>query len=80
MDSDCPNSPHCANCGGGHTAYSRFCVEWQKQRENTRVKFTRNISFGEAEQIVHQQQSAASYAAAKTCAQASAVQVVPTVL
>ena len=77
VDSDCPNSPQCANCGGGHTAYSRDCAEWQKQREITRVKFTRNISFGEAKQIV-QQQSNALFTATKSYAQASTVQVVPT--
>ena len=54
QDADCVNPPHCANCAGNHSAYSRDCPEWAKQKEITQVKFGKNISFGDAKKIVEQ--------------------------
>ena len=54
QDADCENPPHCANCAGNHSAYSRDCPEWAKQKEITQVKFGKNISFGEAKKLVEQ--------------------------
>jgi hypothetical protein len=53
-DEACPNAPHCANCSGGHSSYSKDCQEWGKQKEISRIKFERNIPFGEAKKIVEQ--------------------------
>ena len=55
LDSVCPNNARCANCRGPHTAYSKDCPEWNKQREINTVKFTRNVSFSEAKNIVDKQ-------------------------
>jgi hypothetical protein len=43
----CISDPHCANCGGGHTASSKDCPTWLMQREITRVKFEHNCTFPE---------------------------------
>ena len=55
LDSVCPNNARCANCRGPHTAYSKDCPEWTKQREINKVKYTRNVSFIEAKNIVDKQ-------------------------
>jgi hypothetical protein len=54
LDDACPNAPHCANCSGDHSSYSKDCQEWGKQKEISRIKFERNIPFGEAKKIVEQ--------------------------
>jgi hypothetical protein len=48
------NFPHCANCAGHHSAYSKDCPEWTKQKDITQLKFDKNISFGDAKKIVEQ--------------------------
>ena len=80
MDSDCTNAPHCANCAGIHPAYLRECVEWQKQQEITRVKFTRNVSFGEAKRIVSQLQSLSTASPSNGKSYAQATQINPSPL
>jgi len=55
QESDCHADPHCVNCGGFHTCYSKDWPEWARQKEITKIKFERNISFGEAKQIVDRQ-------------------------
>ena len=57
QDTECKNPPHCANCNGNHSAYSKDCPEWTKQKEITQIKFEKNISFGEARKIVDQRAS-----------------------
>jgi hypothetical protein len=59
-DSDCQATPHCVNCSGAHPAYSRDCPHWQFQREVSTVKFTQNVSFAEAKEIVRQRNPAQS--------------------
>ena len=54
-DTDCQATPHCTNCGGSHTSYSKDCPEWSKPKAITQVKFERNITFGEATNIVQKQ-------------------------
>jgi len=54
-DTNCLENPHCVNCGGNHQSYSKDCPEWVMQREISRVKHERRISFGEGKQIVQQQ-------------------------
>jgi len=75
LDADCPNTPHCANCSGDHCSYSKDCQEWAKQKEISRIKFERNISFGDAKKVVEQNNT--HPLAVKTYAQASAGQVMP---
>ena len=48
----CKNPTKCVNCGESHTANSKECKVWLKEKEILRVKFTRNISFPEARKIV----------------------------
>ena len=48
----CKNPTKCVNCGESHTANSKECKVWLKEKEKLRVKFTRNISFPEARKIV----------------------------
>ena len=54
QDAECENPPHCANCAGNHSAYSRDCPEWAKQKDMTQVKFNKNISFGDAKKLLEQ--------------------------
>lgn len=77
-DNDCQAAPHCVNCSGNHPTFSKDCSEWVQQREISRVKAERQVSFGEARQIVFQQLAAAPHSSAKTYAQASTGQSVPT--
>ena len=51
VDTDCVAPEHCCNCNGHHVAYSKDCPEWQRQRDITRLKFEKNISFVEAKQM-----------------------------
>lgn len=54
-DSGCQATHHCANCSGNHPAYSRECPTWCIQRDITKVKTEKNISFFEARKIVEKQ-------------------------
>ena len=40
------------NCGEKHSADSKECRIWRKEKEILRIKFTRNISFVEARKLV----------------------------
>jgi len=55
QDTDCHNPQHCANCSGDHSAFSKDCPQWQRQRDITQIKFMHGISFQEARTIVDQQ-------------------------
>ena len=46
-EQNCGNAPNCA-----HSANSKECQVWHKEKEILTVKFTRNISFPEARKIV----------------------------
>ena len=48
----CTNELHCANCGEKHSADSKECQIWHKEKEILRIKFTRNISFVVARKLV----------------------------
>jgi hypothetical protein len=50
-DTGCTQSEYCCNCKGNHPAYSKDCPEWKRQRDITRLKFEKNISFAEAKQM-----------------------------
>ena len=42
----------CANCGESHPSYSSMCPIWKKEKEITKTKFTRNITYPEARKLV----------------------------
>ncbi|GFT42943.1 uncharacterized protein TNCV_1615131 [Trichonephila clavipes] len=42
----------CANCKGGHAAYSKTCPKWQQEKEIQRIKVLENISYSEAKKRV----------------------------
>ena len=50
--SRCTNELQCVNCGEKHSADSKECRIWHKEKEMLRIKFTRHISFVEALKIV----------------------------
>jgi hypothetical protein len=50
-DADCHADSACINCKGQHPAFSKECPEWLKQREITRIKFERNVTYREAADI-----------------------------
>jgi len=52
VDTECHEDPHCVNCGSDHTCYSKECPEWTKQREISKVKHERQVTFSEAKNIV----------------------------
>ena len=48
---ECKNTHRCANCGGDHTVYSKTCKKWKREREILSIKYTKNLSFLEAQKI-----------------------------
>ena len=52
LESQCRNEHHCVNCGENHSADSKGCRIWHKEKEILRIKFTRNISFIEERKLV----------------------------
>lgn len=50
----CHEQPHCANCSGEHSAFSRECPEWVTQQAILQIKVERNITFPEAKQYYSQ--------------------------
>ena len=51
-ETDCKRSSKCFNCKEDHLANSRQCQAWHTEKEILKVKYTRNISFPEAREIV----------------------------
>ena len=51
-EQNCGNAPNSVNCGEKHSANSKECQFWRREKEILTVKFTRNISFPEARKIV----------------------------
>ena len=49
---NCQKDLKCANCQENHSAGSRDCEIWKKEKEITKLKFTQNISYPEARKIV----------------------------
>ena len=48
----CTSPPSCANCKGAHTAFSRECPLWKKEKQVQQVKCEKNISYPEARKLV----------------------------
>ena len=53
----CSSLLKCPNCKGTHAAYSRECPHWKEEKEILNLKYTKNISFPEARQLVKQRRS-----------------------
>ena len=51
-ETDCKRPPKCFNCKEDHPANSRQCQALHTEKEILKVKYTRNISFPEAREIV----------------------------
>ena len=51
-ESRCTNELHCVNRGEKHSADSKDCRIWHKEKEILRIKFTRNTFFIEARKLV----------------------------
>ena len=52
LENRCSNELHCVNCDEKHSADSKECRIWHKEKEILRIKSTRNISFVEARKLV----------------------------
>ena len=59
----CEREMKCANCKGHHSADSKLCGVWKREKEIMRVKYTQNISFPEARKLVENALSTPSYSA-----------------
>jgi len=51
-DRECRERPHCVNCDGEHSSFSKECPKWKIEKEIQRLKITQNISFQQARQQI----------------------------
>ena len=51
-EEDCPNKTECPNCQENHSAFSRSCDIYKREREITEIKYMKNVSFVEARKTV----------------------------
>ena len=49
---DCQRLYKCANCQGNHSAGSRDCEIWKKEKEIARLKLTKKITYPEARRMI----------------------------
>ena len=42
----------CVNCRGSYVTNSRACEDWKREKQVTKVKYTRDITFLEASRII----------------------------
>lgn len=61
-EASCTGTPQCVNCKGAHSAFSRDCPEWVREKEIQKIKCTNNISFMEAKKIVSVSRPETTYA------------------
>ena len=53
----CKSPLKCNNCKGDHAAFSRDCPIWKEEKEILHTKYTKNLSFPEARQLVKQRRA-----------------------
>ena len=53
----CTGTLKCINCKGTHAAFARECPVWKEEKEILNIKYSKNISFPEARQLVKQRHS-----------------------
>ena len=60
----CQRPAKCANCSGDHSANSKDCPQWEKERKILKIKCENNLSFPEARKQFEQFYQAGTYASA----------------
>ena len=60
----CQRPAKCVNCSGDHTANSKECPQWEKEKKILKIKCEQNISFPEARKQYEQFYQARTYASA----------------
>ena len=58
----CQRPAKCANCSGDHSANSKDCPQWEKERKILKIKCENNLSFPEARKQFEQFYQARTYA------------------
>ena len=58
----CQRPAKCANCSGDHSANSKDCPQWEKERKILKIKCENNFSFPEACNQFEQFYKARTYA------------------
>ena len=53
----CTRPAKCCNCTGAHSANSRDCTTWQKEKKIVKLKYEQNISFQEARGKIEEEYS-----------------------
>ena len=53
----CEGPPHCVNCQGCHPANSKTCPKWVEEKQIQKIKACNNISYKEAKETFHSQDS-----------------------
>ena len=60
----CQRPAKCANCSGDHSANSKDCPQWEKERKILKIKCENNLSFPESRKQFEQFYQARTYASA----------------
>ena len=60
----CQRPAKCANCSGDHSANSKDCLQWEKERKILKIKCENNLSFPEVRKQFEQFYQARTYASA----------------
>ena len=60
----CQRPAKCANCSGDHSANSKDCPQWEKEKKILKIKCEQNISFPEARKQYKPFYQARTYASA----------------
>ena len=53
----CDGPVKCSNCKGAHAAFSRECPLWKEEKEILNLKYTKNLSFSKAQQLIKQRKA-----------------------
>ena len=59
---DCQQPPKCANCKQDHSANSKECELWRKEKRILEVKHTKNISYPEVRKFIENSLATTTYA------------------
>ena len=70
-DSSCSQPEKCINCQDSHSAYSKICPIWKKEKQIQYLKVTNNISFPEARKLAETADSQASHSYASAVKQSA---------
>ena len=70
-DSSCGQPEKCINCQDSHSAYSKICPIWKKEKQIHYLKVTNSISFPEARKLAETADSQASHSYASAVKQSA---------